>query len=64
MVVNSNSRFRANSWRTRSQAVRRPIRAVGNAAIAAIWMVVKKLFQAEPDQTRPWSPWTMPNAAS
>ena len=41
----------------------RPMKAVGMAEMAAIWMVVKKLFQAVPDQTSPCSPWTMPKAA-
>ena len=36
--------------------------AVGMAATAAICSVIQKLFQAVPDQTRPWAPEVIPNA--
>ena len=53
MVANSKARRPAKLWRVSSQAVSRPIAAVIGAAIAAISIVAKNEFHAEPEKNSP-----------
>ena len=62
IVPNSKARLPAKSWRTSSQAVRRPMAAVSGAETSAIQIVVQNEDQAEPRQCRPCSVQAMPKA--